>query len=165
MIRFSTSSPYLVEDVKTLCRYFGVNVPVSTSEPRGWSHTAYTACPSVPDMYKLGTEMRFVTDKANEFWSKFIGRPEPRNHSDIVPISYDEATFLMAFHATGSRLYTNAACARSSGRTTRKTALEFLDGPPFGSCPLLKAVAEATDVGWRSKKPTENDTENPVGNN
>ncbi len=157
VIRFSTSSPYLVEDIKVLGRYFGVRVTVTTIKPRNRSNTAYGVCFSIPDMQKLGTEMRFMTDKANDFWSKFIGRPEAKDHLDVVPVSYAEASLLMTLHPTNSRLYGNAAEARSAGRTTRKTGKLLLEGVRPGICPLLKAVVAADDVCWRVKKPDFSD--------
>lgn len=151
-IRFSTSSPYLVADIKVLGQYFGVRVGDTTIPARGWSNTAYALCFSIPDMWRLGSEMRFVTAPANDFWQEFIERPEPLNRLNIVPISQEEATFLMQHHPTGGKLYTQAASARKSGRVTRKLADELLAGVPLGSCPLLETCVAAEDVGWQIRQ-------------
>lgn len=85
--RFSTSSPYLCDDVVRLCRKLGIRTTVTTVPPRNHSNTAYVVSFSVCDMYKIANKLSVIGANETSVLSKFKLMSTPKDDTDLVPFS------------------------------------------------------------------------------
>jgi hypothetical protein len=83
----STSSPFLVEGMKTVFRRLGVRSTAITHAPRGHSNTSYTITPSLVDLFPLLPELYMVGAREAEMLERFKALPAPYDQCDPVPIA------------------------------------------------------------------------------
>ena len=161
-IRYSTSSPRLVEDFRVLGTLLGFRVSVTVTPPRGLSQTAYNLSPSIPDMHILFRELEFVSSRAQEFQNEFIELDEPRNDRDIVPVMVSEAKaaadYLPKARDTPKELKIVYGAFRytiSHGSLSRDGAKKYLDYLPDTMCPELRRQVDNDSIIWERYESVE----------
>ena len=162
IIRYSTSSPRLVEDFRVLGILMGFRVSVTVTPPRGHSKTAYSICLSIPDMYVLFYELKFVSQKAQEFKSAFIGLRKPKNDRDVVPVIASEAKeaadYLPKNRNAPKEILTAYAAFRDAMHTgflSRDAARKYLNYLPDTICPRLRKLVDNDSIIWERYKKVE----------
>jgi hypothetical protein len=85
-VRINTSSPYLLEDIQLVLRYLGVRVSVAYKQATAAAHPGYGLELSLPDVWDISSELRFVSSAANEWLSQFKSSPRPTDRRDQVPV-------------------------------------------------------------------------------
>jgi hypothetical protein len=155
VIRFSTSSERLVADIRDLGSRLGFGMSVTVTPPRGFSHTAYSVCLSIPDMWNLFGELEFVSESAKQFQKDFLAVPMSCNMRDIVPVMESEAEYVTQLLPAdrGTPVSIKAARgafsrAKITGYFSRDVVKQYLQYVPDDSCPELRKHVAATDITW-----------------
>ena len=168
-IRYSTSSPRLVEDIRVLGTLLGFRVSVTVTPPRGLSKTAYNLSPSIPDMHVLFQELQFVSSKAQEFQNEFSELSKPKDNCDIVPVIASEAK-TAADYLPKSRdtpkefmtVYSAFRAAMRHGRLSRDGAKRYLSYLPETMCPELRKQVASDSIIWERYKKVERITSGDI---
>ena len=115
IVRFNTSSEYLVHDIQHLCRRFGIRTSVTKHEPKGDSTWSFSVDMSTPDLVHLLHGLRCVGHVEQAFFKEFAANPPTVNNLDIVPVAADLARQIASEcgRAGESTLY---ACFRQASR-------------------------------------------------
>ena len=167
-VRISTSSKYLVEDLKRVCYILGLRFYITKSNPRNWSSESYTFGISAVDVYWNLNSFEFVNQNniaVSNYWKSMACG---RDNRDIIPVSNCEAEFLKreSLKRNDQGLYSTMTPS-GSHRVTREKLLEYADVIPPESalysrmwdrrtiwCPIT-GVEEIGDVQtWDFEIPT-----------
>lgn len=143
----STSSPYLVDDLKLLCYRLGLRFSITEEPSRNWSEVAYTFCLSSVDMYYNLDRLVFHSTNNCNMWYIWKTHPEPRDRHDIIPLTYSEMEFLrqLALKYKDNGLY-SATVPSGSGTVCRHVLYRYLS--EIERQPSLFNRLKATNVGW-----------------
>lgn len=146
--QYCTSSKYMLKSIEELGMLLNIRIGVTVTPPRGHSKTSYTVCFSKPDLWPLGSELEFMTDECTSLWTAFTTMPEPRDHTDRIPVSNTEAAWLQGYWPTRSKEYGIASEAKRRGLVTRKSAKRLLEGVGEQFCTNLRYAVQAEDILW-----------------
>lgn len=85
-----TSSPYMVESIKELCRLLGIrckDTPYAPKKGRVQKHTAYVVNLSTVDLHKVAGSIR-LTGTSQKILNEFIVTGVSKDDGDIVPVPF-----------------------------------------------------------------------------
>ncbi len=97
---FATSSIYLVDSIKRLCKLLSIRISVSKTEPkegRLQKHTSYTISFSIIDLYNYVNELSVIGERKREVLA-LLASEKRDDGTDIVPVP----TFVMQLITTKS---------------------------------------------------------------
>lgn len=86
IVRINTSSPYLLEDLKCILRKLGIRYCFAFKRATNAAHPGYILDLSVCDLYPIRNELKFVSESANAWLTKFQSRGVPADRRDMVPV-------------------------------------------------------------------------------
>lgn len=157
VIKFNTSSPYLVAGIQSLLRKLGVRSSVTVTPARGLSRQSYTICPGVNDMFAVLKECQPVGAEEKAFVDEFLKTEATRSGKDdidVVPVTVSLATDLSrhpAFGLSFRSLFNDAKRKHSVSRATARKAVAGLgvefDHPHWGG---FVAMTRCDDVHWEA---------------
>ena len=151
-IRFSTSSPYLRDDICQLCYRLGLRFSVTTTSPRGFSNEAYTIVPSTTDVYSNLDKFTCVGEREQALIAEWKECAQSNDINDQVPISLDEYRALKLFvtQKSDSGLYSAIMKSKGTGcRASRFTLMRHIDDIKE-SIPTLYDRIMATNTIWET---------------
>lgn len=172
MSNFSTSSPALVDSVRTLGRLLGLRVSATAYEPkegRQQRHTAWIVTFSTVDLARLAPELR-LTDSTGAALLKDLEAQELKDDRDIVPVpaavmaSATSKLGVLGEHEMRKSLCTIKSKTNPAYYVTRSFARKLLarfdavqidDEALQAALRQLEAVVAATSVGWSPIKTVE----------
>lgn len=167
-VRISTSSKYLVEDLKYLCYLLGLRFYITKTDPRNWSSDSYTFGIYSVDVSQNIQNFKFTNIDniaISEYW-KSVG--PGRDSRDIIPLSNSEAEFLKneAIRRKDQGLY-KTVTPSGSHRVTRNKLMEYIDVIPNDSdlcfrimnrnviwCPVTNIEPRGIQQTWDFEIPT-----------
>lgn len=129
-IRFSTSSPYLRDDICQLCYRLGIRYSVTTQPPRGFSNEAYSVMPSTTDLRDKLDKLQCIGEREKALIDEWKSAPSSMDIRDTVPLSEVEAETIKVY-ARGMRdetLYSAIMKTRGTGaRVGRAVLMRHID--------------------------------------
>jgi len=130
VIRFNTSSIYLVESMEYLGKLLGVRMSVTTYPARGSSKEAYMVSPSIPDLYNEGLldRIKIVDKEKSEVLSVLRDKERIEDRTDIVafPAAVAEGLKSRALDRKVMKDYDKLGKVRKSGYLTREAMRNIL---------------------------------------
>lgn len=156
-IRFSTSSPYLRDDICQLCYRLGLRFSVTTTPPRGFSNEAYVVVPSTLDMFDHLDKLSCVGAREKELILEWMSCTKSTDMHDIIPISKEEFAILKTFinNKTDAGMYSALMNTKNTGcRVCRYKLLQHADEIKEAA-PSLYERAMATNTIWETVSSVE----------
>ncbi len=154
MVRFNTSSEFLVHDIQHLCRRFGIRTSVTKNKPKGNSTWSFVVLASTPDFVHVLNEFRCVGQEEQAFFKELAAKPPIADSLDIVPVAADLARQI-ASECSRAGESTRYACFRMAshrghvGRSSAAKAIgvcqELAESPAFAQ---WVRVVKDTKVHW-----------------
>jgi hypothetical protein len=126
--RTNTSSWCFVKDLRRLGRLLSVRSSVTVTPPKGNSRESYVVCWSLPDIYEILPELRFVSEPACRWQADFLRAPPRCDRINIAPVTRNLAKQLgRALLKRGEKdLYGNCHRAVTSCSMNRDAANQVL---------------------------------------
>jgi len=155
----NTSSPYLAEDIKKICRILGIRYCTARKNATAQSHPGFSVILSGTDVKRMvaNDNLRFYTTEANDWLEEvrdFTNSTQATDSIDIVPITCADSQALQGLLCgVETTLYSAVCKARRDNHIGRYTAARIIDEylVPRGLEKSFQAfikTTRTTDIHW-----------------